>query len=57
MVTTYELVCESAVSDCRFVNQSENESTALELAQQLMNDGHDQDLIDDELRDEYLLSV
>lgn len=57
MAQAHKLDCESAVSDCRFIVQSEDESEAIELAKNHMQEIHGQELTDDQLRDEYLQVV
>lgn len=57
MTHAHKLDCESAVSECRFIIQSEDEQETIELAKQHMKDVHDQDLTDDELRSEFMQTV
>ncbi|MFC7046635.1 DUF1059 domain-containing protein [Halobacteriaceae archaeon GCM10025711] len=57
MTQAHRLDCEAAVSDCRFIVQSENEEEAVELAREHMRDVHGKDYADEELRSEYLKVV
>ncbi|AGB15534.1 Protein of unknown function (DUF1059) [Halovivax ruber XH-70] len=54
MAQVHKLDCESAVNDCHFVVQSEDEDEALELARNHMKTVHGSEYSDDELRSEYL---
>jgi len=57
MAQAHKLDCESAMNDCRFVVQSEDETEALELARNHMKNIHGAEYTDDELRAEYLQVV
>lgn len=57
MPNAHKLDCESAMSDCRFVVQSEDEAEAIELAKNHMREVHGQEYTDEELRGEYLQVV
>lgn len=57
MTSAHKLDCESEAVDCRFVVQSENETEAIELARNHMQEVHGQDYTDDELRSEHLQVV
>ena len=57
MTQAHRLDCESAVGDCRFIVQSENEDEAVELAKTHMRDVHGQDVTTDELRSTHLKIV
>ncbi len=54
MADAHRLDCESAVSDCRFIVQSEDENEALTLAQNHMQSVHGKEYTADELRSEHL---
>jgi predicted small metal-binding protein len=57
MADAYRLDCEAAEADCRFIIQSEDEEEALELAKKHMQEGHDKEFTDEELREEHLQVV
>lgn len=57
MTQAHKLDCESAVSECRFIVQSEDEGEAIELARNHMQEIHDREVSDDELQSEYLQVV
>lgn len=57
MTQVHKLDCESAMNDCHFVVQSEDESEAIELARNHMESVHGTEYSDDQLREEYLQTV
>ncbi|MFC6835425.1 DUF1059 domain-containing protein [Halomarina ordinaria] len=57
MTEARKLDCESAVADCRFIIQSEDEEEAIALAKRHMKDVHGQEYTDEELREEHLQVV
>lgn len=57
MADAHRLDCEAAVSDCRFIVQSEDENEAVTLAQNHMQSVHGQEFSADELRADYLQIV
>jgi predicted small metal-binding protein len=57
MADAHRLDCEAAEADCRFIIQSENEEEALELAKKHMQESHDKEFTDEELREEHLQVV
>jgi len=57
MTDAHRLDCEAQANDCRFIVQSEDESEAIDLAQNHMQDVHGMEFSDDELRAEYLQTV
>lgn len=54
MTDAYKLDCESEAGDCRFIIQSENETEAIELAQNHMRQDHEQDYSEEDLREDHL---
>ncbi|WP_312911867.1 DUF1059 domain-containing protein [Natronosalvus caseinilyticus] len=57
MAQAHRLDCESAVGDCRFIIQSENEEETIELAKTHMRDVHGKDYAVEVLRSEHLKIV
>lgn len=57
MTKAHKLDCEAAAADCRFIIQSENEAEAIELAKSHMQEVHDREYTDEELREDHLQVV
>jgi len=57
MTDAHRLDCEAQANDCRFIVQSEDETEAINLAQNHMREVHEKDFTDDELREEHLQTV
>ncbi len=57
MAQAHKLDCESVSDTCRFIIQSENEEEAVELAQKHIQEVHEQEMTDEELREDHLQIV
>lgn len=57
MADAFKLDCESEAVECRFIIQTENETEAIELAKNHMQEDHGQSYSDEELRADHLQVV
>lgn len=57
MPKAHKLDCETAVNDCRFIVQSEDEAEAIELARRHLDEIHGQEYTDEDLRTDHLQVV
>lgn len=57
MAEAHRLDCENAVTDCRFIIQSEDQDEAIALAQKHVQEVHGLDITVRDLQEEYLETV